>query len=396
MERNDVQGAKCAGNGEGQERECILCGRCLEVCPLFAATCQEELSPRGKAFVLAKALEQGELGTPEAARKLLGLCLGCGRCAQVCPQGRDFPRTLRRLKAEHPGWQSWVWRTWITQAPRLWPHLGLGARLLPHRPTPGTITAGLKSLADRPRIPAMIRAVPDTRRLGSPTMLFPGCVARWAKPWWRQTAQALLGALPEADPGWSCCGFTLGQAGLSSQRLAAEKANIALWRTQGRPNVATICATCQLALRGYADQSGLFADEQESLLWRQAVRPLSALLDPGDFQCIKKARVLYHRPCHAPCGGTALDPDETLLLGILGPEVRVTMPGACCGLGGVMRLAAPELSARVGQWYWDNMPDPEISQVVTGCSGCVLQLAASAPVGVVATHWLDLFVFEEN
>ena len=33
-------------HGQGRRPECILCGRCLSVCPLFAATGREELSPR--------------------------------------------------------------------------------------------------------------------------------------------------------------------------------------------------------------------------------------------------------------------------------------------------------------------------------------------------------------
>ncbi|HDQ41488.1 MAG TPA: (Fe-S)-binding protein [Desulfonatronum sp.] len=390
MATHDNQKSRRAGTVADKERECILCGRCLEVCPLFIATHQEELSPRGKAFLLDKALEQGELGDPATARQLLGLCLGCEQCAQVCPQGRNLPRTLRRLKAEQPGWQSWVWRVWISQARWIWPHLGLGTCLLPQRLAPGSAFAGLKSLADRPRMSAVIRGLPRAARLQGPTVLFPGCVARWAKPWWTQTAQTLLGSADEVVLDWSCCGFTLGQAGLTGPRLDACRTNIALWRLLGRPAVATICATCDAALRGYADEPGLFVDEAESRLWSQAVRPLSALLDPGDFVRIDESRVLYHRPCHAQRFDRGHDPDEMLLRGILGSGFCTSAKGACCGLGGVLRLSAPELSARVGKWYWENVPDPEIRRVVTGCSGCVLQLAASAPDNVVVTHWLDL------
>lgn len=376
--------------GADEDRECILCGRCLEVCPLFAATGQEELSPRGKAFVLAKVLEQGALGSPEAARKLLGLCLGCGRCVRACPQQRDFPRALRRLKAEHPGWQSWVWRAWITQAPRIWTRAAMAARLLPQRSSPGSLAAGLQVLAERPRISALLRYAPGAHRQKDSTLLFPGCVARWARPWWGQTAGTLLGARAVGGPDWNCCGFTLGQAGLVREQLDACRANIAVWRAFGRPKVATICSTCHSALQGYAGEAGLFEDADESLMWSRAVCPLSTLLDPAKFESIKRSSVFYHRPCHAPGADREIDPDQKLLRSMLGSDLSAADPGACCGLGGVMRLSAPALSVRIGQLYWKNMPDPEISRVVTGCSGCVLQLAASAPEGVTAAHWLDL------
>jgi Fe-S oxidoreductase len=32
--------------------DCILCGRCLEVCTLFQSSNEEEYSPSGKAYLL--------------------------------------------------------------------------------------------------------------------------------------------------------------------------------------------------------------------------------------------------------------------------------------------------------------------------------------------------------
>jgi len=379
---------------EDKERACILCGRCLEVCALFAATNREELSPRGKAFLIARALEAGDLGDPETARKLLGLCLGCGRCAQTCPQGRDLPKVLRRLKAEQPGWPAWVWRAWIGQARHVWPWLDRGARFFPAKPASGSTIAGLKALGGTPSIQALIRGVSAAARLSGPTIFFPGCVARWAKPRWMQNAQAVMGTswAGLADfPDWDCCGFTLGQAGLSGPRQEAFRTNIALWRERGRPMVLTICATCHAALRGYAEEPELFPElffgEAERRLWRQSVHSLSEFLDPGDFTRLDETRVMYHRPCHAPDP----DPDAALLRGIFGRAMLLGVQNACCGMGGVLRLSAPELSLRVGRWFWENMPDPDVPRVVTGCGGCVVQLASLAPEGVVVTHWLEMF-----
>lgn len=372
------------------ERACILCGRCLEVCPLFAATNREELSPRGKAFLIARALEQGDLGNPETARKLLGLCLGCDRCAGACPQGRDLPRALLRLKTEQPGWLAWVWRAWVGQARHVWPWLGRGARFFPVRPASGSVLAGMKALGGRSGVPVLIRGISGPGRLSAPAVLFPGCVARWAKPWWIMNAQAVMGPSGAglADfPDWDCCGFTLGQAGLSGPRQEACRINIALWRQRGRPMVLTICATCHAALRGYAENSELFADEAERGLWRQGVRSLSEFLDPGDFTRLDGTRVMYHRPCHAP----APDPDAALLREIFKGAMSPGRRNACCGMGGVLRLSAPELSLRVGRWFWENAPDPDVPRMVTGCGGCAVHLASSAPENVVVTHWLEMF-----
>ncbi len=380
---------------QAEGRECILCGRCLEVCPLFCATGREELSPRGKSFLISQALEQGKLGDPEAARKLLGLCLGCGRCVQACPQGRNLPALLRTLKAGHPGWQAWVWQAWIRGARHVWPWLGTCARILPGRPSSGSAMAGLQALGHGPLTPALIRRVAGAVTFPSPAALFPGCMARWAKPWWIKSAAVVLGPTGSElrdFPDWNCCGFTLGQAGLSKTRLEMCRANIDIWRRRGRPLLLTICATCCTALRGYAEQTDLFADAAERSLWSQAVRPLSEFLDHRDFARLGEGRVMYHHPCHAPHP----DPDAIFLQGVLGEAFSESAPNACCGLGGVMRLYAPELSAQVSARYWETASGRMTRHVATGCSGCVLQLAASAPEHVDVTHWLELFAAEQD
>lgn len=373
-----------------EQRDCILCGRCLEVCPLFAATGREELSPRGKSFLISQALEQGKLVDPKAARKLLGLCLGCGRCAKACPQGRDLPTGLCRLKAEQPGWQAWVWQAWISGAKTIWPWLGSCTAALPGRLDSRPLAAGLKAMAFRPFYPAAIRRISAKSVLPGPAVLFPGCMARFAKPWWLGSALKLLDGLSGllSMPDWACCGFTLGQAGLTRAQQDKRSRNVQLWQSLGRPLILTICATCTAGLRGYTEAAALFRDEAEKAEWGQAVRPLSGLLDPGDVARQNDSPILYHRPCHA----LLPDFDQAWLQGVFGPSLR-TRPdrNSCCGLGGVMRLSAPELSVLVAADYWTRLGVQGQQRVVTGCSGCVTQLTASAPQGVAVMHWLDLF-----
>ncbi|NHZ48480.1 (Fe-S)-binding protein, partial [Desulfovibrio sp. XJ01] len=101
----------------------------------------------------------------------------------------------------------------------------------------------------------------------------------------------------------------------------------------------------------------------------------------------------------------------------------------CCGMGGVLQLAAPDLSRTVADACWNALlperaatftPAPSSScapsspdaasttsaastpaattnatrqpgiTVLTGCSGCTLQLAATAPPDVRVLHWLDV------
>lgn len=373
-----------------EERDCILCGKCLEVCPLFAATGQEELSPRGKSFLIRKTLMEQTLGDPAAGRKLLGLCLGCGRCADVCPQGRNLPETLRTLRAEHPGWQGWIWGTWISKARQIWPWAEKCARLVPHQTAAGSIFAGLQALGAPARAPAMLQRIGEKAALPIPSVLFPGCMARFARPGWIESALRLAGAGDELGdfPDWNCCGFTLGQAGLTTLRSAACAHNVQSWRDLGRPTVLTICATCTASLRGYGRQPGLFESEAELRSWAASIQPLSGFLTPTDFCPTAQGAhgLVYHRPCHAP----SPDPDEEFLQGVFGARFSAGPKTSCCGMGGVMRLSAPDLSFRVARHCWSALGSMAPKDVVSGCSGCVVQLTASAPQGVRVAHWLEL------
>lgn len=378
--------------------QCILCGKCLEVCPLLAATGREELSPRGKWLVLSRLAEDPESLTEADAERLASLCLTCGRCARACPQGTDLPAEVSRLRARHPGFQRWLWKTWVERSNLLWPaaaKLGnaLGDKLPLADGAPKAMARKLAAMGRRTRpVPwirlADARACPPAPKI----VLFPGCLARNVRKDWTQKAEALLGALGAEvgeTPDWACCGGTLGHAGLPERQLEAVRTNLKVWREAGRPTVATFCASCHHGLAAYPDLPGLDFADGEAEAWTAALTPLSELAGCADFATTGAApeRVHYHQPCHAP----APDPDRAWLARAAGERLVPVDGKACCGMGGVLQLAAPKLSADVATNLWQRLHAASGDQVVTGCSGCWLQLASTAPDGVEVVHWLDIF-----
>jgi glycolate oxidase iron-sulfur subunit len=211
-------------------------------------------------------------------------------------------------------------------------------------------------------------------------------------------ARALLDSLgfePPAElagarePEWSCCGCTLGHAGLKDVQRSMQQANVDAWRAAGRPLVASFCATCRCGLRSYADAPGLGWGEGEAEQWRAAQVPLSSLLQGTTFAVDDAAAppaLYYHTPCHGAGGGHDLE----FLRRVAGERLRKWTTDDCCGMGGVMQLGSPALSQRVGDDLWRRLDPEPGGQLVTGCSGCVLQLTATAPEGVSVAHWLDL------
>ena len=80
--------------------------------------------------------------------------------------------------------------------------------------------------------------------------------------------------------------------------------------------------------------------------------------------------------------------------------------GLCCGMGGIPnQLRLPrmahlmeilreqdgldaDVSAAIGRRCVEGFAD--CRHIITGCSGCTLQLASAAPSGVTVRHWLDV------
>jgi glycolate oxidase iron-sulfur subunit len=396
----------------GPERapECVLCGCCLEGCPLLAATGREELSPRAKALLAGPSkFTAAELDAADVAA-LAGLCLACGRCEKLCPQKVSVPALVARQRALHPDFRRWLWKQWITRLGPMWGLAARGAAIAPDALVPAQFSLALKGLRGlRPGaglapwlsitdLPAEAFAAKHGAR---PVVVFDGCVGRGPRKTWGYAARALLrrlgATLVEAE--FCCCGSTLGVAGLPDEQAEVRRANVAAWRAAGRPLLVTYCATCRKGLADYAGggAAGIFADDAEAAQWKAAIAPLSALLAGAKAKAGRGAPsvVGWHRPCHTD----PADSDFALMQSLLGARLRTPAKGLCCGFGGIMQLGAPELSGLVGADCWQSLdgvlgfsaaPEVTPAYVLTGCSGCVMQLAATAPAGARVGHWLEI------
>ena len=382
-------------HGQGRRPTCILCGRCLPVCPLFTATGREELSPRAK-FFLAKALGEGRAElSAKAAEMLATACLSCGRCEDACPLGLCGPDLVAEIRAAHPGFAGFLWKLWVERAGLAWPLAMALGKLLPGNIPIAAVSRARDALAalgaGKAPAPWLFPKTFDTRHAGKKAVIFAGCVAEHANPRWKAEAARLLEGLGVEvlpDPGFTCCGCTLGHAGAPQAQAAMQQQNIDAWRRAGRPLMVVFCATCRCGLRAYARKDlGLAMDELGP--WRENLVSLAELLGDTTFEIGQAAppAVRYHRPCHGAGGNQDLD----FLRRAMGPRLLFNENETpCCGFGGLTKLTSPELSEAVaGHALAIYAPRPG-DQIVTGCSGCVTQLRAAAPDDIRVGHWLEL------
>jgi glycolate oxidase iron-sulfur subunit len=382
-------------HGQGRRPQCILCGRCLPACPLFTATGREELSPRSK-FFLARAVAEGRADLSQKAADILAtVCLSCGKCENACPLGLCGPDLVAELRASHPGFAGFLWKLWVEQAGLMWPLAKTLTKLLPGNIPVEAIAkakAAIEAMGSgRAPKPWLVAESFDRRHAGKKAVLFAGCVAEHANPRWKAAAKRLMAGLGldvAPDPGFTCCGCTLGHAGAPDAQAAMQQQNIEAWRAAGRPLMVVFCATCRCGLRAYARKDlGLTMDELP--LWRENLVSLAELMGETTFRLEDAApqAVRYHRPCHGAGGNQ----DLSFLRRIMGDRLIFREDETpCCGFGGLTKLTSPELSEKVAAHALAVYAPRPGDQIVTGCAGCVTQLRAAAPKDITVGHWLEL------
>jgi glycolate oxidase iron-sulfur subunit len=400
---------------------CVHCGLCLEACPTYTLTGDENDGPRGRIYLM-RAVEEGRLAAQSSTfEQHINRCLGCRACEQACPAGVEYGELLEAARSSiantnRRGWTNrllrfvlrrvWLsgWRLrFIFACARVMRDAGLARLLLKLRPARlinARVEFALALLVssapvnNSPSVGTSPARSPNEARgqrqvlplQNSRALLFKGCVTEglFARVN-RATARVLAvndcaTSVPEAQ---TCCGALHAHAGdLEGARILARR-NIEAFMDDSDAVIITNAGGCGAMLASYAQL--LAGDAEYAARAREfsvRVRDISQQLEMTGIRqgaSLDDRVTTYDASCHLLYGQHAGDAPLRILEAIPGLNfVPLAESERCCGGAGVYNLLEPEMSGRVLDEKLARLKATNAERLATGNPGCHMQIGAGA------------------
>jgi len=392
---------------------CVHCGLCLEACPTYVATGDENDSPRGRIYLM-RAVEEGRLAsTATSFERHIDRCLGCRACESACPAGVEYGVLLeasRQKILETKRGFAYALRKFVLRT--IWLRPGLlraafaGARFfrdsglawlivksgIPRELSPRFEFALSLLLASKPSVSItenvsapLVRLSPEAK---GPALLFKGCITEGLFSRVNEATTRVLGVngcRTDSPIGQVCCGALHAHAGdLEGARKLARQ-NIEAFG-KGDDIVAPIVANaggCGAMLVSY---SHLLANDEKyaesARAFSARVRDIGQQLEAIGFRngvALGSKRTTCDTSCHLLHGQHGADASLQMLWAI--PQLNFALlegSDACCGGAGVYNLMEPDLSEQILSEKLEHIKASGAEVLATGNPGCQMHIAAGA------------------
>ncbi len=344
---------------------CAKCGMCLAQCPVYKESLLEKASPRGK-IQLAKFYKEGRGTLSERYRDIYGQCLLCGACATVCPSGMKAHEIVSRMREEIVKTKGLDERASQLVSSILESH-----------------NISEEDNAERGDWREDLKDLPNHRyeKERAEVAYFVGCVASFF-PMVQKIPRNMTRILDEAGVDFAllggqewCCGFPLLAAGVPEKVREMSRHNVEAVRRLGAEKVLFSCPSCYRTWKEHYDTQIELRHITEYI--HELIQGERLRLKP-----LNPLRVAYHDSCDLGRHGGVYDAPRKIIQSI--PEVTLVelehnrAGSLCCGGGGNLEMAAPELAGKLAKAKIEEIQQSGADVVVTACQQCVRTIATSA------------------
>ena len=356
---------KAEKNDFKEFERCAKCGMCLAQCPVYQEMLLEKASPRGK-IQLAKFYKEGLIDLSERCRDIFGQCLLCGACATVCPSGMKAHEIVIKMREEIAKERGLDERASQLVSSIMESH-NISEEDNVER---GDWREDLKDLPGH-----------KYEKERAQVVYFVGCVASFF-PMVQRIPQNTTRILDQAGVDFTllsgeewCCGFPLLAAGAPEKIRDLSRHNVEAVRRLGAETVVFSCPSCYRTWKEHYDTQMELRHTTEYI--HELIQSERLRLKPLD-----PVRVAYHDSCDLGRHGGIYDAPRKILQSIPGVtlvELEHNRAGSlCCGGGGNLEMAAPELAGRLAKAKIEEIQQSGADVVVTACQQCVRTIATSA------------------
>ena len=324
---------------------CTYCGFCKSVCPVFEDIKWDSSVARGRA-ILAYGLLNKDIPADDSVIENIYQCTTCKDCERRCPSNIEVVDIVENCRRD----------------------LVAAGKMLPkHRRVVDSIVKLGNPYGEKRSVVETLGKDPRRAKVG----YFVGCTSAYRN---RSIADATLSILEKSGVDYTlvdevCCGSVMQRVGWNENDLSSlMERNIKAIEETGVDEVIFSCAGC---FRMFKEEYPKHVEVPFEVLH------VSEFLADRELKLSPLAKkVTYHDPCHLGRHCDVYDPPRRLLSKVPDLDLK-EMPRSkdtsrCCGGGGGVRSAYPELSGDIAA---ERVREAEIADVlVTSCPFCVNNL----------------------
>ena len=364
---------------------CTRCGECTSTCPTGGEAQDVELvTPRGKILRLRDfymrqyGLRARLLGPRDIPQEQLAElasrayeCTICGQCKTVCPAHLDTIQMWENMREF------------------------LVANGLAPLPAHEQIIKSIENYDNPWMQPRTQRSrwskrlekemkIKDSLRDHAEALYFVGCTAAY-DPNIKDMAINSARALAKASVDFGtlgneegCCGSTLLRTGLLEPAKKMAMKNIELFERAKPSLIVTSCAGCYKTIRQDYPKVGKVSAKVVHI-----TQFMAELIDSGKLKLDRRVVgvATFHDPCHLGRHNGLYEEPRKILASVPGLKLvemeRSRDEARCCGAGGGVKTAFPELAQKISSLRIEDAEKTGADMLVTSCPFCYQSLKAA-------------------